>query len=146
VPDPVNSASYTPISQVLNYGSSQGAVAPTDQFGKDTFLKLLVAQLRYQDPMNPAEGAEFMSQTAQFTSVEKLTEVADLQTQLLSAQRLLGASNLVGRTITFVDADGTDATGVVSAARLSADGPVLRVADKDVPLTAVKEVSDRTTS
>ncbi len=115
-----------------------------DQFGQDTFLKLLVAQLRYQDPTNPQDGSEFLAQTAQFTSVEKLSQLADLQTQLLSAQRVFGASGMVGRTVTYPGPDGLDATGVVTAARLGADGPVLRVDDMDVPLTSVKEVRDTT--
>ncbi len=126
---------------------SQTAAVPGrgDQFGQDTFLKLLVAQLRYQDPTNPQDGSEFLAQTAQFTSVEKLSELADLQTQLLSAQRVLGASGMVGRTVTYPGQDGLDATGVVTAARLGADGPVLRVDDKDVPLASVKEVRDTPT-
>ena len=39
---------------------------------QDTFLKLLVAQLKYQDPSNPADSTQFLAQTAQFTQVEKL--------------------------------------------------------------------------
>ncbi len=116
-----------------------------DQFGQETFLKLLVAQLRYQDPMNPQNGAEFLSQTAQFTQLEKLSDLAKMQTELLSAQRLLGASNLVGRTVTYPGTDGNDATGVVTAARLGIDGPVLRVNDRDVPLASVREVSNTKT-
>lgn len=136
----INESGYTPISSVLPGSAPAAASGPSDQFGQDTFLKLLVAQLRYQDPMNPQGGTEFLSQTAQFTSLEKLTEVAELQTQLLSAQRLLGASGMVGRTVTYPGADGSDVTGVVAATRISADGPVLRVDDMDVPLASVREV------
>ena len=140
MPTSVDSASYTPISSILS--GQAPAPAAKNEMGQDTFLKLLVAQLRYQDPMNPAEGADFMAQTAQFTSLEKLTQVADLQSEMLAGQRLLGASNMVGRTVTFSGEDGSDITGVVTSARISIDGPVLRVADKDVPLTSVKEVRD----
>ena len=132
---------YTPVASAL--GSTTPATTTVDrpdQFGQDTFLKLLVAQLRYQDPMNPAEGTEFLSQTAQFTSVEKLSSLADMQSELLAAQRLLGGSNLVGRSVTFQGESGDDITGVVTAARFGTDGTVLRVADKDVPLSSVKEV------
>ena len=126
--------------------TSTTAKLPADQFGQETFLKLLVAQLRYQDPMNPQNGAEFLSQTAQFTQLEKLSELSKMQTELVSAQRLIGASNLVGRTVTYPGPDGLDATGVVTAARLSADGPVLRVDDRDVPLATVREVRSTKTS
>ncbi len=144
-----------PVDPTGASGSSAAAAAAAasaslpnrpDQFGQETFLKLLVAQLRYQDPMNPQNGAEFLSQTAQFTQLEKLSELAKMQTEMLSAQRLLDASNLVGRTVIYPGPDGLDATGVVTAARLGTDGPVLRVNDRDVPLATVREVRNTTTS
>jgi flagellar basal-body rod modification protein FlgD len=99
-----------------------------------------VAQLKYQDPDKPADPTEFMSQTAQFTQVEKLTALADTQSSLLTAQNFLSASALVGRTVSYNGPDNTDVSGVVTSARFSADGPVLRVGDFDVPLTSVLEV------
>ena len=48
-------------------GTSSSTPAPSQDFDKDTFLKLLVAQLKYQDPTNPTDATQFMSQTAQFT-------------------------------------------------------------------------------
>lgn len=125
------------------------AAAGNDGFGQDAFLKLLVAQLRYQDPLNPAEGAEFMAQTAQFTMVEKLTALAEQQSELLASQRTMAGSSLLGRTVTYPGPDGIDAAGVVTGMRVGPDGPVLRVGPHDVPLGAVKEVTataDTTTS
>ncbi len=52
----------------------------------DMFLQLLVAQLKYQDPMNPTDSTEFMSQNAQFTSLEKMQNVADSMAELLNAR------------------------------------------------------------
>ena len=123
------------------------AAAPAkanDALGKDAFLKLLVAQLRYQDPMNPAEGAEFVAQTAQFTSVETLQELVSQSATSLGLQQKLGASALVGRTVTWNDADGVPVTGTVTSAVLSGTDPVLRVAQgtatTDVALSAVTEL------
>jgi flagellar basal-body rod modification protein FlgD len=141
VTTPIPSTSYTPVSTAVPANGSSQLPEAKNEMGQDAFLKLLVAQLRYQDPMNPADGTAFMAQTAQFTSLEKLTDVADLQKELLGASRLLGASNMVGRTVTYPGADGSDVTGVVTAAKIGTDGPVLRVADKDVPLSSVTEVS-----
>jgi flagellar basal-body rod modification protein FlgD len=118
------------------------ATAPKDTLGKDAFLKLLVAQLRYQDPSNPTDSSQFMSQTAQFTQVEKLDEIAKANTAMLAAQNLFATSGLVGRTVTYTGADGTDVSGVVSSATFGFEGPVLKVGTPavDVPVGAVKEI------
>lgn len=122
-----------------NGASGSPTANKPDPFGKDTFLKLLVAQMRYQDPTSPADGSQFLAQTAQFTMVEKLSELAQGQQDLLTAHFMLGASNLVGRTITYVGADGKEATGVVTSATFSGS-PTLKVGNKDVPLSSVREV------
>lgn len=44
---------------------------------KNTFLKLLVAQLKYQDPLNPADGTQFVTQLAQFSSLEQSTRMSE---------------------------------------------------------------------
>jgi flagellar basal-body rod modification protein FlgD len=49
-----------------------GADAAMKQLGKDMFLKLLVAQIRNQNPLNPADGAEFLAQLAQFSELEQM--------------------------------------------------------------------------
>jgi flagellar basal-body rod modification protein FlgD len=110
--------------------------------GQDAFLKLLVAQLKYQDPTDPVKGAEFIAQTAQFSSVEKLEEMSRLSTELVLSQRLNQASNLVGRTVSYTGTDGTERSGVVSAAQLNAAGPVLKVGTDDVPLASVTTVRE----
>lgn len=51
---------------------------------KDTFLKLLVAQLKNQDPLNPQDGAAFVTQLAQFNSVEQLVSINDRLGQLVN--------------------------------------------------------------
>ncbi|RKS80128.1 flagellar basal-body rod modification protein FlgD [Motilibacter peucedani] len=136
-------SSYTPIADVLGAKapSEQKPKTSNDELDKDAFLKLLVAQLKYQDPSKPMDSSEFMAQTAQFTSVEKLTTIAEGQASMIAASNFQAASSMVGRSVTYPGADNVDVTGVVSSARFSADGPVLRVGDKDVPLTSVKEVT-----
>ena len=78
---------------------------PMDQLGGDIFLKLMVAQLRNQDPMNPTDSTQFLAQTAQFTTVEKLTSMAAQTTQALTLQRDLGAAGMVGRTVSYTATD-----------------------------------------
>lgn len=121
-------------------GSGAAAKSPTDAMGSDTFLKLLVAQLKYQDPSKPADGTALLGQTAQFQMVEKLQLLADQSTQLLTEQRASSAIALVGRTISYTQGEQT-LSGVVGSIRLTAAGPVLTVGQKDVPMSSVTEIS-----
>ena len=88
---------------------------------KDMFLKLLVAQMKYQDPSNPASSSELMAQNATFAQVEKLEEIAKQNASLLGLQRSSSAGALVGRTVSFTDESGAKQTGVVTSVRLGSD-------------------------
>lgn len=132
--------------------TSAGLLTPTTQptsttnsVDKDTFLQLLVAQLRYQDPTNPADTSQMMAQTAQFSALEQMQAVAEQTSQLLAAQVAFGASSLVGRTVTYPDSSGAEATGVVDAVRFEATGPVLVVDGADVTVGSVLSVASGTT-
>ena len=74
--------------------------------GKDDFLKLLVGQLQYQDPLNPQKGTEFAAQLAQFSSLEQMQNMNDNMTNSLNTNYLLSssinnalASNFVGKNV-----------------------------------------------
>jgi flagellar basal-body rod modification protein FlgD len=128
------------VDPLAAYRQTTGPPDRSDQFGKDTFLKLLVAQLRYQDPTNPTDGAEFLSQSAQFSVVEKLEELAKTNTELLAAERMTTATSMIGRSVTYTSTGGTEATGVVTATRTGPMGPVLVVGNDEIPLGSVTAV------
>lgn len=107
---------------------------------KDAFMKLLVAQLRYQDPMNPANGQEYLAQAAQFAQVERLEQISKMQSEALAYQQILLSSSLVGRQITASEGDET-VKGVVSGVKFDAGAPVLVVGDREVPVGSVEEVT-----
>jgi len=75
-----------------------------DTLGKDDFLKLLITQLQSQDPMDPMQDTQFISQMATFTSLEQTNNMTDLLTQFVASQsnNLIGQmSNVIGKTITW---------------------------------------------
>ncbi len=126
-------------------GTTPTTPAPTasghsSTLDKDAFLKLLVAQLRYQDPSSPADASTFMAQTAQFTQVERLEELTSQQHVMLAAQQLMAAGSLVGRSVSYTGSDALPHTGVVTSVSLGTGEPTLHVGDADVPLSAVKEI------
>jgi flagellar basal-body rod modification protein FlgD len=74
-----------------------------DVLGKDDFLRLLVTQLQYQDPLNPADSAQFTAQLAQFSSLEQLGNINDNIGGLQLSQTALNNSqavNFIGKTVT----------------------------------------------
>lgn len=129
----------TPISQVLGQPAT-GAAGPKNELDKDAFLKLLVAQLRYQDPTAPMDTSAFMAQTSQLTSVEKLSELAETTRASFDVQQRLGAASLVGRQVSWTADDGTTSSGTVSAVTLLGSTPQLRVGDTDVALDKVTAI------
>ena len=137
MPDAVSGA-----TGAATYGATT-AVDRKDQMGKDMFLKLLVAQMKYQDPANPASSSEFMAQTATFTQVEKLEEIAAQNASLLALQRSSSAGALVGRTVTYTDENGATKTGTVGSVRLGTDKTEATaiVGGVSVPMGRITEVS-----
>jgi flagellar basal-body rod modification protein FlgD len=143
----------SPISATGGAGSTTGATGSTTtgssisragstDLNQDTFLKLLVAQLKYQDPSKPMDASQFMAQTAQFTQLQTLRDVATVEQQLLAAQLVQNASTMVGRTITYKASDGATVTGLVTSATLTGSSPTVRVGDTDVALSSVITVEN----
>ena len=122
---------------------SGGATTTADPqaMGKDTFLKLLVAQLKYQNPMQPVDSSQFMAQTAQFTMVEKLEAMAAQTDALVAGEASQRAAGLLGRQVTYLDDQGAAQTGVVTGTRFGSDGPVLLLGTTEIPLSGVREVA-----
>jgi flagellar basal-body rod modification protein FlgD len=75
-----------------NIQSPSNPSSPKNVLGKDDFMKLLVAQMSNQDPLNPTEGTELSAQLAQFGSLEQMQNINDTLTQSLDANYLLATS------------------------------------------------------
>ncbi len=154
--------SSTPAEGMSDLAKTTNAQASNKMDG-DMFLKLLVAQLKYQDPSKPMDTAAMMQQTASLAMVERMNEmsanvdnmvkatqslaetqkeVGESYVSMLMEQRMSSAISLVGRTISYADAKDpqTKVDGVVESVRFDKTGPILTVDGKDVPLTAVASV------
>ncbi len=137
--------------------------ATSNKMDSDMFMKLLVAQLKYQDPSKPMDTAAMMQQTASMAMVERMNEMstnvdnmvkatqslaetekemATSYVSMLMEQRMNSGVSLIGRTVTYADATNpeTKITGLVDSVRFDKTGPILSIDGKDVPLTSVVSV------
>ncbi len=116
------------------------AAAP-NALDKDAFLRLLVTQLRYQDPTKPMEDREFISQLAQFSSLEQMTNVSSGLASLNQGQGFAQAISLVGHTVELKTPDGeAPLSGVVEKVNITDGVPSLVIAGKEHPLSEVLAV------
>ena len=114
---------------VTNVNGALGYAPPASSndsvLGKDDFLKLLVTQLSYQDPLNPLEASDFSAQLAQFSSVEQLFNIEETLRASLDANYLLAtsinntmAATVIGKEVRAVGDsiyfDGESASGIIS--------------------------------
>jgi flagellar basal-body rod modification protein FlgD len=126
---------------------STGTTTPTTSnlqaggFDKDAFMKLLIAQVRYQDPTKPLDSTQFIAQTATFTQVEQMEKLAAAQAKSLSFQQVLLSSALIGREVASVDeSTGQIVAGKVTSVNLDGDTPSVVVEGKDVPIDKISQI------
>lgn len=107
------------------------------ELDSETFLNLLVAQLRYQDPTAPMDTTEMMAQTTQLASMEQLTTLTTTMTESFALQMRSSAAQFVGHAVTYLDAEGKEQSGVVTSASFADAVPTVTIGDVVVPLDAV---------
>lgn len=98
--------------------SEQSALAQ-NTLDYDAFLRLLVAEMQNQDPTNPTDPTQYMSQIASFSSVEQQINANKKLDALLTSMTISQAGGLIGRNVT--SADGSD-SGEIASIRISSDG------------------------
>ena len=97
---------------------------PSQQLGKDDFLKLLITQLSNQDPTSPMEDTQFISQMAQFSSLEQMTNMNESFNKMTAMINSSHATSTLGKTVE-VDLGDTTSQGVVEATSFGANPQVM---------------------
>ncbi|MCH3959210.1 MAG: flagellar biosynthesis protein FlgD [Selenomonas sp.] len=141
--------------------STSTSTSSSTALNKDAFLQLLVTQMQYQDPLDPQDNSEYLSQLAQFSSLEQMTNVASALTGVstlvnnIDTSLLVGQlSNMIGQNVqwtttsTVTDSSGkavTDSNGKTQTTTTKYEGTVTGVSISDgAPTLMVKDSSGAT--
>lgn len=156
------------------YAKEHATTKLNDELGKDAFLQLLVAQMKYQDPLDPQDNSEYIAELANFSALEQMTNVNTNLESLATTINNIDTSVLVGQLSSMVgkginwstvtksqDADGTihsttnTYSGVVQGVSLSngsptiiatANGVTYRVAISDIDnIFEIEDAADEST-
>lgn len=135
-------STINPITSATASASSTNASTGANSLSDpNTFLKLLVAELKYQNPLNPSDPNQYLAQTAQFSMVQKINDLDSQMTAMLKASQEAAGAALIGRQVTGTTTGGDPVTGVVSSLQASASGVDLLVGGKAVPIADVTAIS-----
>jgi flagellar basal-body rod modification protein FlgD len=122
--------------------STQDVSGKNAQMGKDQFLKLFVAQMSHQDPMNPMSDQDFMGQMASFSTLEQVTNMAAANETMAANLQLSQSVGLIGRTVTWMDEHDASHTGVVEKVTQRDGLPVLTVSGTEgVDPSAITQIA-----
>lgn len=141
------------MTQVNATGSTQGQTPITNAtnniLGKDDFLKLLMTQLKYQDPLEPTDNKEFIAQMAQFTTLEQMGNIsagfADLnalQVGLLQETATSKAISLIGRNVEATNPETNEVvSGIVTGLKLVDGIPKIVIGSGEVDIDTITKVT-----
>ena len=138
----------TGIQDLMPVSSQPRNMGPSTLATSDEFMRILTAQLANQDPLEPVDQAQFLSQLAQFSELEQtistnqhLAAIALLQENLAAIQQMTEGSGLIGQKVEFIDpVDGSSRGGEVTAIRVEDGLVVLDVEGTSVPLPLITAV------
>jgi flagellar basal-body rod modification protein FlgD len=121
---PTSATGTTTQNNSTNSTSGTGSL-----LNKDQFLQLMMAQLQNQNPMSPnsSDPTQYVTELAQFTSLEQQTNTAQSTAQSAQANQATQALALLGHTVSYIDPSGNSGTGVVQKVDFTSSGPTLTV-------------------
>ena len=125
-----------------NKKNKTGEPGDKNGMGKDSFLKLLVTELRHQDPTKPMEDKEFIAQMAQFSSLEQMSQLNKEMKTLVSSSKSAEAYGILGKNIEAYDPVQKKAIkGMVSSVFYKGEELMIGVGKEEVSMKNIHSVN-----
>ncbi len=129
-----------PTSAAGIYSGTTPTTPPKQTLDSEVFMKLLVAQLRNQDPSSPMDTNQMMAQQTSLASLEQLTSMSSTSQEQFALTMRMAAMNMVGREVSYADADGAIVTGSATGASFANAVPSVTVGGKSVDLDHIVSI------
>ena len=155
--------SYADVTSTINTMKTQtnatnyekNKATGNNELGQDVFLQLMITQLQNQDPLDPMDNSEFLSQQAMFTQVNTLQEMNENLTSygdallsmngsMLNSSTLNQATSLVGKEVTAINPENKDETitGVVESVKISENGLKFTINGQEIDSSYITGVNN----
>lgn len=130
-------------TETINKSLTESGTPLKQNLDKDDFLKLLITQLKHQDPANPMEDREFIAQMAQFSSMEQMLNVNKSLEKLVTRFDFQSSFDLLGKNVEIMSnqADMVSASGLVDSISKRGDDVFVSVNGKSYPASDITSIS-----
>lgn len=123
-----------------NSTTNQSRATSANALDSNQFMEILMAQLTHQNPLEPMNNAEMMSQFSQLNSLQELKGIHTTMDKLSASNQVMYMASLIGKTVKVNRPDGNILEGVVSEVITEKDNPQLKIGDEKVSISDVIDV------
>jgi len=130
----------TSSNQVSTNSPANLARAASNSLDSGQFMQILLAQLTHQNPLEPMNNAEMMSQFSQLNSLQELRDIHVAVDKLSASNQVLYLASLIGKTVKVNRPDGNFLEGVVEEVITEKDNPQIRIGTEKVSVNDIIEI------
>lgn len=124
-------------SSAASTGSQSDALRGLDM---EHFLELMIAEMQNQDPLNPMENSEILTQISQIREIEASNQLSDTLESVLMGQNLSTAGGLIGKVVSALDDAGNEVVGSVDRVTVANGQIMIHVGEHRISLENVREI------
>ena len=135
-----SNSNYVTLAQAA--ASTTKTTKATSGLTADDFMKLLIDQLKNQDPSQPMSESDMANQMAQMATISQLEALSTAMTSLSSSDQKLSATSMLDKMVTYSDSNGTSVQGKVKSVIFSGNDVMLDLGTSQISLSDVTNVSD----
>lgn len=136
----------SPIGGASGNTSNQAARDRMQDLDVEEFLKLMIAELQNQDPLNPMDNAQMIQQISEIRSIASTDKLTTTLDAVQLGQALASASSLIGQSVTGLSDKNTEVNGTVDRVSVVDGVPKLHVGENIMKLSNVREIVNPTKS